>query len=640
MVSCLVLVGWILDIPTLKSVLPSWVTMKANTALSFFLSGISLWLLQKKGAAQGRRRIGQACAFTVVLIALLTLSQYLFSWNLGIDQLVFREMAGAVGTSHLGRMAPSTALNFILVGFALLLLGRRTRRGHCPFQFLTLTAALVSLQPLLGYLYRIESLYGIASYTKMASHTVFAFIVLCVGIFFARPDWGLMEIVTSNSTGGFIARRLLLAAIAIPSVLGWLIVQGYRLGLYNSAFGLSIVVIASIVVFAVWILQNAQILDRIDTKRSLAEQALRESEERYRAFIEQSSEGIWRFELEQPLSPESPEDEQIQHFYQYAYLAECNDVMAQMYGFSEAQEIVGTKLKELLIPSDPHNIEYLRAFIRSGYRLNDAESHEVDKHGLAKYFLNNLVGIVENGFVVRAWGSQRDITERKRVEEAQQETNQTLQALIQASPLGIISFDADANLKIWSPGAQSIFGWTEQEVLSRPISFVLEDKHEEFRRLHEAKLQGKPVSGVEVRRQKKDGSPIDIAVWGAPFHDAKGKISGTMAVIADITERKRNQVLLAAQTRILEMIATGAALREVLNVLVGLIEEQSDEGICSLLLLDKTGTKLDECVAPTLPESYKDVVREGVAIGPCACSCGTAAYRREPVIVLDIANDP
>lgn len=646
LVGCLVLVGWMLDLPILKSILPSWVTMKANTAIAFVFSGMSLWLLHEEGKRRNhpfipsRHRIGQVLACTVAIIGLLTLSQYLFTWNLGIDQLVFREMSGAVGTSHLGRMAPTTALNFSLLGFALLLLERRTQQGNCPFQFLTLSAALVSLQPLLGYVYKLESLYSIASYAQIALHTVLTFIVLCVGILSARPDWGVMRIVTSDRTSGFIARRLLLSAIAIPSVLGWLIVQGYRLGLYNTAFGLSIIVMVSIVIFAVWILQNAQTLEQLDAKRSSAQQALRESEERYRAFIEQSSEGIWRFELEQPLSPESPEDQQIQHFYQYGYLAECNNVMAKMYGFSEAQEIVGIKLKELLIPSDPHNIEYLRAFIRSGYRLNDAQSHEVDKQGLAKYFLNNLVGIVENGFLVRAWGTQRDITERKRLEEAQQETNQTLQALIEASPLGIMTLDAEANLKMWSPAAHSIFGWTEQEVLGRPIPFVREDQQEEFRRLHEKKLQGKSLSSVEVRRQKKDGSPIDIAVWGAPLPDAQGSISSTMAVIADITERKRNQALLAAQTRVMEMIATGAALPQVLDVLVRSIEEQSDEAICALLLLDKSKTKLSECIAPTLPQSYKDVVKQGVVIGPCMCSCGTAAYRREPVIVSDIANDP
>lgn len=210
------------------------------------------------------------------------------------------------------------------------------------------------------------------------------------------------------------------------------------------------------------------------TKRKTAQEGLRKSEERYRAFIEHSSEGIWRFELEQPISPELSEDEQIQHFYQYGYLAECNNVMARIYGFDCAQEIVGARLGDLLIPSEPNNIEYLRAFIRSGYRLNDAESHEVDKQGLSKYFLNNLVGIAENGLLVRAWGTQRDITDRKRAEESSrqlakqvQEQANTLNAILSASVDHIYIFDRAGRYKYVSAGGSQILGFQPDQLVGK-----------------------------------------------------------------------------------------------------------------------------------------------------------------------------
>ncbi len=155
--------------------------------------------------------------------------------------------------------------------------------------------------------------------------------------------------------------------------------------------------------------------DATDPARS--ERALRDSQERYRVFIAQSSQGIWRYELEEPVQVDLPEDRQIDLFYKSGFFAECNEGMARMYGLETPEELLGVRLGDLLPRSDPHNVEYLRSFIRSGYHLSGAESHEVDKEGNPKYFLNNLMGVVEDGLLVRVWGTQLDITDRKQLEE-------------------------------------------------------------------------------------------------------------------------------------------------------------------------------------------------------------------------------
>jgi PAS domain-containing protein len=129
------------------------------------------------------------------------------------------------------------------------------------------------------------------------------------------------------------------------------------------------------------------------------------------ALKEVTTEATWRFHHDQPLDITLPEDEQIEHLYLYSVLAECNDAFARMYGFRTAADVVGTQLVVFLSPSNPANVEYLRSFIRSGYRLEDANSQEIDRYGRAKYFVNNLVGIFERGQLVGAWGTQRDVTE-------------------------------------------------------------------------------------------------------------------------------------------------------------------------------------------------------------------------------------
>src|SRR5919199_4664924 len=140
LVGCLVLVGWMLDIETLKRILPGLLAMNATAAIAFILAGVSLRLLRAERVDQRRLRIAQGCAFAVALVGLLKLIEVLFGWDVGIDQLFFREKLD-VGYQLPNRMAPNTALNFLLVGSALLLLDRQTRRGRWPVQYLMLAAA-------------------------------------------------------------------------------------------------------------------------------------------------------------------------------------------------------------------------------------------------------------------------------------------------------------------------------------------------------------------------------------------------------------------------------------------------------------------------------------------------------------------
>ncbi|MDQ3068456.1 MAG: ATP-binding protein [Acidobacteriota bacterium] len=141
--------------------------------------------------------------------------------------------------------------------------------------------------------------------------------------------------------------------------------------------------------------------------------ALQRSDERYRAFLQNSTEAIWRFELDEPIDTALPVDAQVAAAFRHGWLAECNDAMARMYGHASAADIVGARLGDMLFESDPANIAYIRAFIESGYRLEGMESHERDRDGHDKYFVNNLVGMVEDGQLLRAWGTQRDVTGRK-----------------------------------------------------------------------------------------------------------------------------------------------------------------------------------------------------------------------------------
>src|SRR6266540_1776717 len=238
----LLLFGWAFDIPALKSVFPGLVTMKANTALAFILAGLSLRLLGRAEADQPTRLIAHLCALIVALIGLLALCEYLFGWDFGIDTLLFQDQLGAMQPSPPGRMAPTTALCFLLAGAALLLLDIETRRGYRLAQPLILTEGLISFLVLIGYAYEVQGLYTSAPYSSMALHKALAFIILCIGVLFARPDRGVMSLVVSENVGGVLARRLLLSTISALVGLGWLWIFGEDIGLYSSRFGVLVMV--------------------------------------------------------------------------------------------------------------------------------------------------------------------------------------------------------------------------------------------------------------------------------------------------------------------------------------------------------------------------------------------------------------
>ena len=152
--------------------------------------------------------------------------------------------------------------------------------------------------------------------------------------------------------------------------------------------------------------------------RRMVEDRLRRSEERYRALVANSSEGIWRMEYQPPVDTRLPHEAQVQALLHNGRFAECNDVFARMYGLASPADVVGHGL-ELMLDGDSRQAhDYLLALVRSGYRAHEVESLEHGRDGEPLWFANNFSGVIEDGLLVRAWGTQRNITPRKRAEAA------------------------------------------------------------------------------------------------------------------------------------------------------------------------------------------------------------------------------
>ena len=269
------------------------------------------------------------------------------------------------------------------------------------------------------------------------------------------------------------------------------------------------------------------------TERKQAEEALRESEERYRMLVDLSPNGIFVY-------CEGKTD--------YVNLAAC-----RLLGAQSSEQILEQPTLYFVHP-DYHAaiIESARTLLSSGEPVRRAER---------KYLtIDRTVIDVEVEAAPITWNGKpaiqgifSDITERKRAEQTRamtqvhlqylvnklREANYKLTALIWSSPTAIVMIDLEGNATLWNPAAERIFGWQEREVLGRPLPFIPPDRHEEHMKLRTAVLRDEPLTGLEIILQRKDGSLVQTELSTALLRDAANKPCGILGLLNNITDRKQ-----------------------------------------------------------------------------------------------------
>lgn len=265
-VGAAVIVGWLLNLPTFKSVLPGLATMKVNTAFGFIASGAALWLIHTTPAVEQPSSLARVLCVFVVAIGGLSIGEYVFDVNLGIDELLFADHS-PIPSLHPGRMSPATALAFFAIGLALLALKARRPLFAATAHWVVTVPLFIATLAVVGYAYSVTSLHRFGAYNSLAFHTTLSFLVLSLCLIAADTNYGFAWIAKSDTAGGAISRRLLPTLPFLLFFLGLAWLLGELWGFYDIQFGLAIMVLSSIAVCLAAVTWTATSLHETDIAR-------------------------------------------------------------------------------------------------------------------------------------------------------------------------------------------------------------------------------------------------------------------------------------------------------------------------------------------------------------------------------------
>ncbi len=288
---------------------------------------------------------------------------------------------------------------------------------------------------------------------------------------------------------------------------------------------------------------------------------IEESEQRYKMFVQQSTEGIWRIELDKAIPVSTTVDEMVAYCMKNAYIAECNDAFAKMYGYENAANIIGMPLSKLLPKENPANLGYLYKFFTNNFKVSEEISFEYDQAGNQRIFSNNMLGIVEHGFIQRAWGIQREITNQKKAEELLLASEEQYRHLFNFNPSCIFIWDPeDFNILEVNESAVALYGYSREEFkFMSVLDLRPKDEHEKFMKLVDVVKKNDDYKKTRIWKHiKKDGETIfmEISSHAVQYNGKKT----VLAIGNNVTEKVQLENSLNEERQIRQKQITDAVI--------------------------------------------------------------------------------
>ncbi len=401
-----VLLGWVLGIEQLKSILPGYVAMKVNTALSFIFIAISLLFIQFKFFSRNiRAAIAWTGAGVVISFAFITIAEYAWGINVGIDQFLFKEGTTAIMTSSPGRMALNTATAFLFAGSSIFFLESERKFFAWVSQVLAVTAGFIGLVGFVGYLYGADPLYiGLQFSTAMALHTTIGFMFLSFATLFTSSD-AMMNIIAGEDTGSILFRRIFIVAAVLPILLGGFDVWPAAESLFNEGIRTTFASVFNVSFITVYLLILAHYTNSGEKRRRIVEKKLEDSESLLRksqvaahigSYVADFANDTWR----------------------------SSEVLDEIFGISKEYERTIEGWANIIHPGDREMmINYFNNEVLGKHTNFDKQYRIIRQNDKAERWVHGLGNIETNadGKVVKMIGTIQDITERKKEEDALKE---------------------------------------------------------------------------------------------------------------------------------------------------------------------------------------------------------------------------
>lgn len=622
-----VLIGWQFDVVALKSVLPGMVTMKANAAVAFVLAGTSLFLVTLR-LQRFPVLLSGGLALLTLAIGLVTLAEYAGWVSFSIDQWLFQDRADAIRADFPGRMSAMCATALVMIAAGLLLIRKSGRAA----QYLSMATLLLGVLATLGYLYGVPNLYGLGSHTEIAVHTAAALIVLSVGLLLARPDEGPMAVVLGRDAAGIAARRLLPPTVAVIVLAGLLAIVGLQREWFDVRFGISAMVLSSIVILTVLIGLSARRLAELDKERFIAEQKTAEQRDWLAVTLTSIGDAVVTTD-------------------EHGHITFMNRVAETLIG-CRLRDIAGQPLTNVVqlideqshspVPNPIDTVLQEQAIVDFGDRrvlLVNREGREIPIGDSAAPIRRGQHGEVHGVVLVF-----RDVRHERQTEAALRESEGKLRGILDHTASAVFAKDLEGRYIIGNRHLAKMFDWpdrswpigkTDQELFPAEMAnaFAAND-----RKVLEADA---PLEFEEA--VIRDGRRSTFLVQKFPLRDASGAIYAVCGIASDITRRKQNEVSLQRHARQQQAAAelgsyalTERSLQPLLDRCVEAVASVLGHEYCKLLEL--------------LPDRDRLLLRAGIGwkpglVGRVTLGTGGESHggftlrSNEPVIVEDLRTE-